>query len=212
MIFSGVIRRTHILLFLLGVPVFGGPSTQGVENFWKVDDHVYRGAQPTEEGFMNLAKLGIKTVVDLREIDARSMAEEKTVTAAGMQYINVPMTGLTPPTREEMARILPLLQDSSAGPVFVHCKRGADRTGAVIAVYRIEHDQWDNGRALSEAKALGMGTFQLPRQSYIRAYELQRIQARPLEAKAGDTQRPVDGPSSSAQPTINVQAEPALAR
>jgi len=172
---------------------------------------VYRGAQPTEEGFRNLAKLGIKTVVDLRETDARSMAEEKTVTAAGMQYINVPMTGLTPPTREELARILPLLQDSSAGPVFVHCKRGADRTGAVIAVYRIEHDQWENGRALSEAKALGMGTFQLPRQSYIRAYEPQRIQARPLEAKAGDTQRPVDGPSS-AQPTINIQAEPALAR
>ena len=209
MIFSRVVRRTHILLLLLGLPAFGGPSIQGVENFWKVDDHVYRGAQPTEEGFRNLAKLGIKTVVDLREADARSMAEEKTVTTAGMQYINVPMTGLTPPTREEMAKILPILQDNSAGAVFVHCKRGADRTGAVIAVYRIEHDQWENSHALSEAKALGMGTFQFPRQDYVRGY--QRIQARPLEAKAADTQRPVDGPSS-VQPTINTQAEPALAR
>src|SRR5260370_27213223 len=103
MILSRVVRRTHILLFLLGLPVFGGPSIQGVENFWKVDDHVYRGAQPTEEGFRNLAKLGITTVVDLREADARSMAEEKTVSAAGMQYIQVPQTGLTPPTPEESA-------------------------------------------------------------------------------------------------------------
>ena len=210
MIFSGIVRRSHIFLFLLGLPAFGSPSIQGVENFWKVDEHVYRGAQPTEEGFRTLAKLGIKTVVDLREADARSMAEEKIVTTAGMQYINVPMTGLTPPTREQMAKIMPILQDSSAGPVFVHCKRGADRTGAVIAAYRIEHDQWDNSRALNEAMSRGMSFFQFPRQSYVREYQPQKIQARPLEAKAGDTQRSVDSPSS--QPTTNMQAEPALAR
>src|SRR5260370_21583430 len=115
MILSRVVRRTHILLFLLGLPVFGGPSIQGVENFWKVDDHVYRGAQPTEEGFRNLAKLGVKTVVDLRESDARSMAEEKTVTAAGKPYINLPMNGVTPPTPAELARIPPIHHRNSTG-------------------------------------------------------------------------------------------------
>jgi len=208
MTLSGIFRRSHIYLFLLGLPAFAGPSIQGVENFWKVDDHVYRGAQPTEEGFRTLAKLGIKTVIDLREADARSMAERKTVTTAGMQYINVPMTGLTPPTWEQMTKIMPLLQDSSAGPVFVHCKRGADRTGAVIAAYRIEHDQWDNSRALNEAMSRGMSFFQFPRQSYIRGYQLQKIQARPLEAKAGETQRLGQNPQS----TISMQSEPALAR
>jgi protein tyrosine phosphatase (PTP) superfamily phosphohydrolase (DUF442 family) len=210
MIPSGIIRRSHIFLFLLGLPAFGGPSIQGVDNFFKLNDHVYRGAQPTGEGFRNLAKLGIKTVVDLREADARAVAEERTVTAAGMQYINVPMTGLTPPTNEQMAKIMTFLQDGSGGPVFVHCKRGADRTGAVMAAYRIEHDQWDNNRALSEAKALGMGSFQFPRQNYVRGYQAHKIQARPLEAKAGDTQGLADGPGS--QSPINIQAEPALAR
>jgi len=168
-----------LLTCVLAVPVFAGPSTPGIENFHQVDARVFRGAQPSEEGFQYLAKLGVKTVVDLRESDARSRKEEQQVTAAGMKYVNVPMTGLTPPTQAEIAMILGILENGNEGAVFVHCKRGADRTGAVIASYRVDHDGWDNARALSEAKADGMSVFQLPRQDYIRAF-----QARKLEANA----------------------------
>jgi len=97
-----------------------------------------------------------------------------------MKYVNVPMTGLTPPTQAEIARILEMLEDETAGAVFVHCKQGADRTGAVMAAYRIDHDHWDNARALSEAKSDGMGFFQRPRESFIRDF-----QARTIEAKTG---------------------------
>ena len=88
-----------------------------------------------------------------------------------MQYVNVPMTGLTPPTEAEITRILALLEDAKAGAVFVHCMRGADRTGAVIAAYRIDHDHWDNYRALKEAMSFGMSFFQLPRQNFIRKFQ-----------------------------------------
>ena len=88
-----------------------------------------------------------------------------------MRYINVPMTGLIPPTNLEITRILVLLEAPNAGAVFVHCMRGADRTGAVIAAYRIDHDHWDNGRALNEAMSLGMSFFQLPRQNFIRKFQ-----------------------------------------
>lgn len=206
MIRSGIVRGSQIVLFLLGLPAFGGTSVQGVPNFWQVDGHVYRGAQPTDEGFRNLAKLGVKTVVDLREADARSMEEEKAVSSAGMQYVNVPMTGLTPPTREQMTKILTFLEDTSGGPVFVHCKRGADRTGAVIAAYRIEHDQWQNSRALSEAMSKGMSWLQFPRQNYIRDYQPQRVQARSLEAKASETAQVFS------QPAVSILPEPALAQ
>ena len=64
-----------------------------------------------------------------------------------------------------------LLEAATAGPVFVHCMRGADRTGAVIAAYRIDHDHWDNYRALKEAMSLGMSFFQLPRQNFIRKFQ-----------------------------------------
>jgi len=147
-------KSKRVFLFALAIPVFAGSSSApGIKNFHQLNEHVYRGAQPTDEGFQYLAKMGVKTVIDLREADERSQAEEAVVTAAGMKYVNVPMTGLTPPTEPEITRILGILEDDSAGAVFVHCQRGADRTGAVIAAYRIDHEHWDNARALSEAKS-----------------------------------------------------------
>jgi len=168
----------HLCLVALGVPAFAGASVEGIHNFYKVDEHVYRGAQPTNEGIRYLAKLGVQTIIDLREAGERSRREESAVIAAGMKYINIPMTGLTAPTEAEISKILELLENTAAGAVFVHCMRGADRTGAVIAAYRIEHDGWDNARALKEAMANGMSFFQLPRQSFIRNFQPQKIQAK----------------------------------
>src|SRR5262249_7873706 len=92
-------------------------------------------------------------------------AEEQAVRAAGMRYVSVPMQGIVGPTEEQMVRILPLL--FSGQPVFVHCKRGKDRTGTVIAAYRILKDGWDNSRALKEAKSLGMSFIQVGMKHYI---------------------------------------------
>src|ERR1700758_5050741 len=64
----------------------------GVENFYKVDDQVYRGAQPSAAGFASLAKLGVKTIIDLREIGEHSQAGEETIVKAlGMQYVSIPL-------------------------------------------------------------------------------------------------------------------------
>jgi protein-tyrosine phosphatase len=163
--------RALISLLVASLPAFAKPSVQGIQNFYKVDERVYRGAQPTDDGFRYLANLGLKTVVDLRESDARSAREAQVVTALGMRYINIPMTGLTPPSEADITRILALLEDGNSGGVFVHCKRGADRTGAVIAAYRIDRDHWDNYRALKEAMSCGIALFQLPRMNYIRTFQ-----------------------------------------
>jgi protein tyrosine/serine phosphatase len=172
-----VSSRTRFLLFALALPALAGSLPEGIKNFYQVDQNVYRGAQPTGGGFKYLAKIGVKTVIDLRAADERSESEESMVTAEGMKYVSVPMTGLTAPTEAQISRILGILE-ADTGPVFVHCKRGADRTGVVIASYRIDHDGWDNAHALSEAKARGMSFFQFPRMSYISAF-----QPRTLDAK-----------------------------
>ena len=178
----------RIGLFVLGLPLMAG-SVPGIHNFDRVDDHVYRGGQPTDEGFDYLAKLGVKTVMDLRETGARSRAEELAVTGDGMTYVNVPMTGLTPPTDAEISKILAILEDSATGPVFVHCRRGADRTGAVIAAYHIDHDRWDNDRALADAKAHSMSFFQLPRENYIANFR-----PRTVDAKNASAAQPAEEP------------------
>src|SRR5260370_15228378 len=126
-------KRSRTLLFALAIPAFAGSSAPGIKNFHQVNEHVYRGAQPADEGFQYLAKIGVKTVIDLREADERSQAEEAVVTAAGMKYVNVPMTGLTPPTEPEITRILGILEDDGAGAGCWHCRRGADGTARGLA-------------------------------------------------------------------------------
>jgi tyrosine-protein phosphatase SIW14 len=164
--FSTTSRYKIILSLVFAWPALAESGVAGIHNFAQVDQHLFRGAQPTKEGIEYLAKLGVKTVLDLREADEKAQAEERLVTSAGMKYVNIPMTGLKPPTEAETSQVLGILEDGS-GSVFVHCKRGADRTGAVIAAYRIDHDGWDNRRALKEAMAQGMSSFQIQRQNYI---------------------------------------------
>jgi len=190
------LRPIALLVFCL--PVFAG-SVPGIKNFDKVDAHVYRGAQPTDEGFQYLAKIGVKTIIDLRETDSRSQAEQRVVSDAGMQYVNVPMTGHTPPTEAEITKILAVLEEGTTGPVFVHCQRGADRTGAVIAAYHIDHDKWDNSRALQDAKSHSMSVFQFQRQKYI-----QDFRPRIIDAKA-------TSPADGAVAVVPVAATPAEA-
>ena len=141
----------------------------GVPNFHQVDDHLYRGAQPTTEGFQNLAKLGIKTVIDLREPGDRVAAEEKTVTAAGMHYIHMPLNGYHAPSSEQVTELLTML-GKEAGPIFIHCRRGADRTGTVVACYRIAIQNWSNDKALTEAKQYGMSWTEVSMQNFVRHF------------------------------------------
>jgi len=165
-----ILTKSRLLLALavLSLPAFAQPA--GVPNFHKVDDQVYRGAQPSTEGFQNLAKLGVKTVIDLREADSRSTAEKKVVEAAGMRYVNIPLKGMAAPSAQDVAKILGHFADTKSGPVFVHCRRGADRTGTVIACYRISHDHWDNKKALAEARQNGMSWIERAMQHYVLAF------------------------------------------
>ncbi len=146
-------------------------SNKNLPNFQKVDDQVYRGGQPTGDGFKNIASLGVKTVIDLRLIGEHSQADEqKIVNSLGMRYVSIPMHGMATPDDKQVAAVQALLNDKTAGPVFVHCKRGADRTGMVVAVYRISHDRWNNTRALNEAKSYGMSFFERAIQHYVQDY------------------------------------------
>ena len=125
------------------------------------------GAQPSDAGFQHLAKLGVKTIVDFRESGGRSTAEQRLVESLGMRYINVPLNGLAAPTIRQVAKLHAIFDSPAAGPVFIHCLHGADRTGTVIACYRIADDHWDNSKALAEAKADGMSWLERAMQRFV---------------------------------------------
>jgi protein tyrosine/serine phosphatase len=125
-------------------------SSNIVENFGKVNENYYRGSQPDAEGFAKLKKLGIKTVIDLRK-DSEA-GEPEWVRAAGMQYFNIPLKASHPATAEQTDYFLKLVNDPNNWPVYVHCKGGRHRTGALTAIYRITHDGWTADQAYKEMK------------------------------------------------------------
>jgi len=149
-------RTTRLALALLALPAFvAAAEISGVDRFHQVGPTLYRGAQPSDAAYPQLAKLGVTTVLDLRRPEEHSTTEEaKQVQAAGMRYVNIPMTGWTPPTTEQIAQVRAVMD--TGGVVFVHCKQGRDRTGTVSAIYRMEHDGWANDKALAEARDKGL--------------------------------------------------------
>jgi protein tyrosine/serine phosphatase len=92
--------------------------------------------------------------------------------------VNVPLDGYKAPRPEEISKILAMLQHASGGPVFLHCRRGADRTGTVVAIYRIEHDHWSNQQALGEAKSMKMASAEILMRKLILQYKPSSAQAR----------------------------------
>jgi tyrosine-protein phosphatase SIW14 len=166
---------TPLALAFVSSATFGAEApvqANGVPNFHQVNDHIFRGAQPTGQGWDSLAKLGVRVVLDLRRENEdgnhSTAAEAKAVQAAGMRYVNVPMNGIVAPREADVAKVLDLLNGSD--PVFVHCKLGKDRTGTVIACYRISHDQWKNKKALDEAKNIGLHWVEVGMKSYISSF------------------------------------------
>jgi protein tyrosine/serine phosphatase len=170
-------RRFRVLVIVAGLALFAAPvRTQDdhrdqLPNSYKVNDALYRGGQPKPGGWELLRQLGIKTVINLRDADTKAEVEEEDVLSAGLQYFNVPFARWGRPEDRDMAQVLSIINDPANQPVFVHCQHGADRTGVVIAVYRVSHDGWTSHRARDEAKRFGLKPWQLGMKDYIQDYE-----------------------------------------
>jgi tyrosine-protein phosphatase SIW14 len=175
-----------------------GVHVSGVPHFQQVNERISRGGQPTEEGIKNLAKMGVKTVVDLRregeDGEHSTRDERKVVEAAGMRYVHVPMKGFVAPTDAQIAKILAIFD--SPEKVFVHCKKGKDRTGTVVACYRIARDGWNNKKALDEAKFYGIHWFELGMKSYINSFRGMAAQQVADAAPQNGTAPPVPTPAA----------------
>ncbi len=119
-----------------------------VKNFGQMDERFFRGAQPKESDYRELAALGIKTIIDLR--DDPTSYEARDVEASGMRYVNIPMSDSGRPRDEQIEQFLKLANDPTTGKFFVHCAGGRHRTGVMGAVYRMTKYGWDFNQAYKE--------------------------------------------------------------
>jgi tyrosine-protein phosphatase SIW14 len=147
-------------VLLAAVPLVASAGTQNIAslgvariritNFGKINNNYYRGAQPDDRDYKDLAALGVRTVIDLtREGRAN---EQRLVEQAGMKFHRIPMTTSERPSDTAVAQFLKLVNDPASQPVYVHCQGGRHRTGIMTAVYRMTQDGWNADRAYQEMK------------------------------------------------------------
>ena len=135
-----------------------------------MDQTLYRGAEPSAAGLQELAAKSTKLVIDLRESGEGTLWEKQAVQQLGMKYVNLPFRPWSAPTSEQVRTVLFLLMNRGNNTIFVHCRRGKDRTGTVIACYRIQHDGWKNARALEEAREFGMSWTERGMRSFVLSF------------------------------------------
>ncbi|HEY9732951.1 MAG TPA: protein tyrosine phosphatase family protein [Drouetiella sp.] len=126
-----------------------------IPNFKQINGWLYRGGQPDALGFAELRRLGIKTIICLRRSTEVRSLQRKEAEAMGFDYISIPLSYFGYPTDDQVERFFSIVNDPSRQPVFVHCKHGSDRTGMMIAFYRMTNDGWSVDQAYDEMKSAG---------------------------------------------------------
>lgn len=132
-----------------------------VPNFRQVNEWLYRGGQPDAEGLRYLRSLNIRTVISLRWWKSVIATEKLAVPALGMNFISIPLNYWTYPSPEDIELFLSILDDEKQRPVYVHCKHGSDRTGILLAIYRMARQGWSADQAYCEMKACGFHLFKM---------------------------------------------------
>ncbi|MDE2489650.1 MAG: tyrosine-protein phosphatase [Elusimicrobia bacterium] len=147
-----------------GRPPYEDEGPEGVEardadaapdRFRAVAPGLYRSAQPGRHNLAWLARFGMKTILDLRDPYTAKL-ERWEAWLVGIRGENVAMSGIFEPSFAQVDRALAVLTDPrTPRPILVHCLHGQDRTGVVIAAYRVAVQGWPPARAAAEAQSLG---------------------------------------------------------
>lgn len=154
---------------------FGAPAEKlkiaGVPNAGKISEVLLRGAQPSAQGLAELKKLGVTTIVDLRGNRGPVARERAEAESLGMRFVDIPLSGWSPPTNRQVAKFLKLFQQDGTQKIFVHCYFGSDRTGVMVAAYRMAQQNWTADQAVEEMYSFGFHYHLYPAmKSYVRKF------------------------------------------
>jgi protein tyrosine/serine phosphatase len=128
------------------------PLTASISNFEAVTPGLWRGGEPDQKGLENLAQSGVSTIIDLRMWSGAADKESKSANKLGLKYVRIPMT-YWGPSRESVRQFFATVAANKDGVTFVHCHQGADRTGTLVALYRVLVQKWEYPRVYKEMRA-----------------------------------------------------------
>ncbi|MBI4322939.1 MAG: protein tyrosine phosphatase family protein, partial [Candidatus Omnitrophica bacterium] len=124
--------------------------------FRQVDEGFYRGGQPSPVGLEQVQRMGVKTVICLRQPSPAMDEERRLVERLGMRWVNIPMWFWWRPSDKQVRQFLSIVSDPAQRPAFIHCRQGWNRAGIMTAIYRIARQGWEPRRAYAEARQLGL--------------------------------------------------------
>ncbi|MCE1228821.1 MAG: tyrosine-protein phosphatase [Firmicutes bacterium] len=145
----------------------------GVTNFAKVDQALWRGGQPTAEGFKALQKAGVRTIISFRH----DHDDAELLKGTGLRYLRLPSRAWHG-QMSDLALFLKVMEDPSHWPVFVHCAQGRDRTGYNVAAYRMAIQGWSAERAIQEMEIFHFNAIWIGNKRFLRRLNLDDLRAR----------------------------------
>ena len=178
------ISTTMVVFLLLAASASAQDATGYAElsRFQQVNERLYRSGQPRAGGLSRLRKLGINTVINLRGASKSTRAREVEARAVGLNYFNIALPNWGRPKDAQVKRILEIIAAPENGRVLIHCKDGVDRTGMIVAIYRMTHEGWSSNEALAEAERNGMRRYQVWMRDYAEDYGEQVAKSGPERA------------------------------
>jgi protein tyrosine/serine phosphatase len=180
-LFSGTL---FLLLFALGCAVcqagerpaeWGQPvALAGSDNFHKVTDELYRAAQPDKEAMRAYERFGIRTVINLRGFNS----DKDEVRGTNLTLVEIPIKTWQAGADGNVAAVLQAIRDAEK-PVLIHCMHGADRTGMMVAMYRMVEQGWSREAAVDEMMNGGYGfhTVWDNITDYVKSVDVERVRA-----------------------------------
>ena len=149
-------------------------ASASIKNWYRVDADVFRSEQPTRAAFEEMRAKGIRTVINLRH----DLSDESLTSGLGFGLVEIPIRawGFS---EDEIVKVLKAVQ-AAPKPVLVHCQMGSDRTGVVIAMYRVVFQGWTKKDALAELEDGGFGfhRYYLNIPAFVKSADVARVKAK----------------------------------
>lgn len=146
-----VLNKAVPALLIAAYIFVGSPDAFAkIRNFAEVEPGIWRGQIPTRADLKELKAKGVKTIIDLQDEERHTAVEEKDAKSLDLKYFNIPMRRSKSVDMEAFKKFLKIAKEPENKPLYVHCHGGQDRTGVMLALYRVEVDGWSHDKAYDE--------------------------------------------------------------
>jgi protein tyrosine/serine phosphatase len=146
------------------------------QNFAQVHDSLFRGGQTDDESMKLAKQMGIRMIVNLQgaaPLENVTVAREKAnAEKLGIGWVNIRIPFKVEVPKDMVNQWLTIAANPANQPCYVHCYHGRDRTGTMVAAYRIKYDHFTNTQAFDEMKTFGFNPKKYPEfAAFVQSYK-----------------------------------------